>query len=74
MQIITHTTGKATGRICIIRTIETMQIGEVWIADPSEVVTSTVQATCSAYGSITGRQFTISLVENPGKITITRKL
>lgn len=73
MEIIRHTSGKATGRISILKTIETMRIGEIWVADPSDVVISTVQVTCSEYGKLHNKQFTVSLVENEGKVTITRK-
>lgn len=73
MEIIRHTSGKATGRISILKTIETMRIGEVWIADLADVVTSTVQVTCSEYGKLNNKQFSVSLVENEGKITVTRK-
>jgi len=73
MEIIRHTTGKATGRISVLKTIETMSPGEIWVADPEDVTISTVQVTCSEYGKLHGRQFTVSLVENDGKVTITRK-
>ena len=73
MEIITHTSGKATGRISVLKTIETMAIGDIWVADPADVVTSTVQVACSEYGKLYNKLFKVSLVENPGKITITRK-
>jgi hypothetical protein len=50
-----------------------MEIHDIWVADPEEVKISTVYTTCSEYGALTGKQFTVSLVENEGKVTITRK-
>lgn len=72
MEIIRHTTGRSSGCISVLNTIETMEIHDIWVADPEEVKISTVYTTCSEYGALTGKQFKISLVENKGKITITR--
>jgi len=73
MEIIRHTTGRSAGRISVLNTLETMRINDVWKVLPGEVSLSTVQTTCSEYGKLHGKQFTVSLVENEGKITITRK-
>ena len=73
MEIIKHTSGKASGRISILNTIETMHVGDIWICDPGDIVLNSAKVTCSEYGKLHGKQFTVSLVENEGKITITRK-
>jgi len=73
MEIIRHTTGRSSGCISVLNTIETMQVGDVWIADPAEVKISTVYTTCSEYSLLHGKQFNVSTKENEGKVTITRK-
>ena len=72
MEIIRHTTGRASGSISVLNTIETMREGDTWVADLTEVKSSTVYSTCSEYGSMHGKQFRVSMKENEGKITITR--
>ena len=74
MEIVRHTTGRTAGAISVLNTIETMQVGDVWIADPAEVRISTVYTTCSEFSVLHNVAFSVSLKEHEGKITITRKL
>lgn len=74
MEIVRHTTGRSAGCISVLNTIETMKVGDVWVADPAEVKLSTIYTTCSEYSLLHNVALTVSTVENPGRITITRKL
>lgn len=72
MEIIRHTTGRSAGNISVLNTMETMHVGDIWVADPTEVNPRTVYVTCSEFNSLYGKQFTVSTKTNEGKLTITR--
>lgn len=74
MQIIKHTTGKEAGRICVLRTLASMEPGEVWTTHENEVLLSYVHSCCSRYGRLAKRSYSVSApAEAEGAITITRK-
>lgn len=73
MQIIKHTSGKAIGRISVLRSIATMEVGEAWTIAPDETTLPYAQTCCSKYGSMAGKQFHVSSTkEAAGLITIKR--
>jgi len=73
MEIIRHNTGKDAGRISVLHTIATMEVGESWFPTEEEVVREYVRNACSRYSHISGKAFTVNAPrENAGKIEITR--
>ena len=73
MEVITHNTGKDAGRISVLHTIATMDVGETWAVEDSLVVREYARNACSRYGHISGKTFTVSSPRaNAGMIEITR--
>ena len=73
MEIIRHNTGKDAGRISVLHTLHTMEVGETWNAPETEVVLEYARNACSRYGHISGKTFTVSSPRaNAGMIEITR--
>jgi hypothetical protein len=73
MEIIKHNTGKDAGRISVLHTIATMEVGEIWPVEDGLVVREYVRNACSRYSHITGKSFTVNAPrENAGIIEITR--
>lgn len=73
MKIITHNTGKDAGRISVLHTIATMEVGETWAVEEGHVVREYARNACSRYGHISGKTFSVSAPkENAGMIEITR--
>ena len=73
MDIIRHNTGKDAGRISVLHTIATMDVGETWPIDSEAVVLDYARNACSRYGHISGKTFTVSSPRaNAGLIEITR--
>ena len=73
MEVITHNTGKDAGRISVLHTLHTMEVGETWNAPETEVVLEYARNCCSRYGHLSGKTFTVSSPRaNAGMIEITR--
>ena len=47
MEIIRHNTGKDAGRISVLHTLHTMEVGETWNAPETEVVLEYARNCCS---------------------------
>jgi hypothetical protein len=73
MEVITHNTGKDAGRISVLHTIATMDLGESWAIEEGLAVLEYVRNACSRYGHLSGKTFTVSSPRaNAGMIEITR--
>ena len=73
MKVIIHNTGKDAGRISVLHTIATMELGETWAVEEGPVVLEYARNACSRYGHISGKTFTVSSPRaNAGMIEITR--
>lgn len=73
MEIIKHNTGKDAGRISVLHTIATMEVGESWAVEEGLVVREYARNACSRYAHISGKGFTVNAPrENAGMIEITR--
>lgn len=73
MEIIKHNTGKDAGRISVLHTIATMEVGESWAVEEGLVVREYARNACSRYSHISGKAFTVNAPrENGGMIEITR--
>ncbi len=73
MKVITHNTGKDAGRISVLHTIATMEVGESWAVEEGQVVREYARNACSRYSHISGKAFTVNAPrENAGMIEITR--
>ena len=73
MKVITHNTGKDAGRISVLHTIATMEVGESWAVEEGPVVREYARNACSRYAHISGKAFTVNAPrENAGMIEITR--
>jgi hypothetical protein len=75
MKVIKHTTGKDAGRISVLRTISTMEPGDIWTVREGEVVLPYVHTACSRLSRISAhRAFSVkSPAEYGGKIEIICK-
>ena len=73
MEIIRHNTGKDAGRISVLHTIATMEVGESWAVEDGLVVREYARNACSRYAHLSGKAFTVNAPrENAGMIEITR--
>ena len=73
MEIIRHKTGKDAGRISVLHTLHTMEVGETWNAPETEVVLEYARNCCSRYGHISEKTFTVNAPKDrDGVILITR--
>ena len=73
MEIVYHTTGTHRGAVSVLNTIATMEVGETWQTNSSEVQLAYVQVCCSRYGWNTGKRFTVNAARRlNGQIIITR--
>lgn len=63
--------GKNTGRVSVIRTIATMEIGEVWALQADGNPIANVRVNCSRYGQLSGKFFNVSPTST-GMIEIRR--
>lgn len=75
MDVVKHIKGRNIGRISLLRTVDTMETGEVWETSVDEVNLEDARVLCSRYGRRTGKRFSvIAPMEAGGRITITRNL
>lgn len=73
MEVIIHNTGKDAGRISVLHTIATMELGETWAVEEGPVVLEYARNACSRYGHISGKTFTVNAPKDrDGVILITR--
>lgn len=73
MKVIRHKGGKAAGRVAIIDTLATMEVGDVWTIRAGQTSLTYAQQACSRYGFLTGRKYWCSSRQSAGgRITIRR--
>lgn len=73
MTIVRHTTGTYAGQISVLKTIESMEVGESWHTNMQEVKLTYAQACTSRYGFFSGRRYTVNGGRKlNGQIIITR--
>ena len=73
MEIIKHNTGKDAGRISVLHTIATLEVGETWAVEEDLVVREYARNACSRYGHISGKAFTVNAPrENAGRLGVDR--
>lgn len=61
------------GRISVLNTISTMEVGETWTTNMDEVQLPYAQVCCSRYGFFNDKRFTVSAPRSmKGSITIKR--
>ncbi|MBQ0144982.1 MAG: hypothetical protein KBS78_07400 [Bacteroidales bacterium] len=61
-----------SGRIMLLTTLSTMEVGEKWKIDPLTYKTATLRVTCSNYGAAVNKVFTVNSPADAKKIIITR--
>lgn len=64
--------GKNTGKVSVIRTIATMEVGEIWALDCGLSPIENVRVNCSRYGQLSGKFFNVSGDRQVGVIEVRR--
>lgn len=73
MQIIKNKNGRAKGRVCVTKTLASMEVGETWTTSSTVIDYNYLTTACSIMTQKNGYVFqTSNRAELKGKITITR--
>lgn len=73
MQIIKNTNGRAKGKVCVSKTLASMEPGETWTVSPNIIDYNYLTTACHNLSRKLKRVYeTSARAELKGKITVTR--
>lgn len=74
MQIIKNTKGRAKGKICVTATLDSMEVGETWMANTNVVDYNYLTTACSQATKKSGKVFSTSNTAELKKVIIVTRI